>query len=61
MGVQGWVPWTADGSVGLKIARELQGSLDRPADWYFSLSWRFDSPKYRQGLEEKPEVSGSSK
>jgi hypothetical protein len=53
VGVQGWVPWAASGAVGLKIARELQGSLDRPAAWYFSISWRLDSPKYRQtGAEE---------
>jgi len=52
--VQGYLPWAADGAVGLKIGRELQGSLDRAAEWYFSLSWRLDSPKYRQGLEVKP-------
>lgn len=47
VGIQGWVPWADAGAVGLKIARELQGSLDRPAAWYFTLSWRLDSPKYR--------------
>jgi hypothetical protein len=60
VGVQGWVPWTDDGAVGLKIAREIQGSLDRPAEWYFTLSWRFDSPKYRQGLEDKPTINQKS-
>jgi hypothetical protein len=54
VGAQGWVPWTDDGSVGLKISREIQGSLDRPAEWYFTISFRFDSPKYRPGNEIKP-------
>lgn len=54
VGAQAWVPWSSDGSVGLKVAREIQGSLDRPAEWYFTLSFRFDSPKYRPGLENKP-------
>jgi len=54
VGAQGWLPWSDDGSVGLKISREIQGTLDRPAEWYFTLSFRFDSPKYRPGLEEKP-------
>ena len=56
-GVQKWLPWTSDGAIGLKISRELVGSLDRPALWYFTISWRLDSPKYRQGLEEKPTLS----
>ncbi len=55
--VQGWLPWAADGAVGLTVGRELQGSLDRPAEWYFKLSWRLDSPKYRQGTEVKPTVN----
>ncbi len=57
VGVQGWLPWTADGALGLKVSREIQGTLDRPAEWYFTVSWRLDSPKYRQGLEEKPTVA----
>lgn len=51
LGVQAWVPWTADGSVGIKIARELQGTLHGPAAWYFTLAWRFDSPGRRPGAE----------
>ena len=54
VGVQGWVPWTDDGSVGFKVSREIQGTLDRGAEWLFTLSWRLDSPKYRQGQVEKP-------
>jgi hypothetical protein len=51
VGVQGWLPWTADGAVGLKVAREIAGTLDRPAAWYFTLSWRLDSARYRPGNE----------
>ena len=51
LGVQWWAPWTADGSVGLKVARELQGNLHGPAVWYFTLAWRFDSPSRRPGAE----------
>ncbi len=47
LGVQAWAPWTDDGSVGLKVSRELQGSLDRPAAWYFTVCFRFDSNPYR--------------
>lgn len=47
VGVQGWAPWTDDGSVGLKITRELQGTLDRPAAWFFTVSFRLDSNRYR--------------
>lgn len=46
-GMQVWFPWTADGSVGLKAAKELEGDEDRPAQWYVTLAWRFDSPAYR--------------
>lgn len=54
-GVQLWLPWTANGSVGFKVAAELQGTLDRPAAWYFTLAWRMDSPKYRLGaVPEEP-------
>jgi hypothetical protein len=52
-GVQLWVPWTEDGSVGLKVSRELQGTLDRPAAWYFTLSFRLDSAIYRPSMEEE--------
>jgi hypothetical protein len=51
VGLQSWFPWTDDGSLGLKIARELQGTLHGPAAWYFSLSWRFDSPGRRPAAE----------
>ncbi len=46
-GVQWWFPWGEGGSFGLKVARELQGTLDRPAAWYFTLGWRLDSLRYR--------------
>lgn len=46
-GVQWWLPWGDSGSLGIKVARELQGTLDRPAAWYFTLGWRFDSAGYR--------------
>ncbi len=49
LGVQAWVPWTDDGSLGFKVSRELQGSLDRPAAWYFTVSFRLDSQRYRPG------------
>lgn|GEM_PF-1448870 len=52
VGVQAWFPWTESGSMGLKVSRELQGSLDRPAAWYFTVSWRFDSSRYRPGVVE---------
>jgi len=45
--VQWWLPWGDSGSLGFKVARELQGTLDRPAAWYFTVGWRFDSAKYR--------------
>ncbi len=56
VGVQAWVPWTDAGAVGFKVSREIQGTLDRGAEWYFALSWRLNSPKYRQGQEETPET-----
>ena len=46
-GAQVWIPWGQSGSIGFKAARELQGTLDRPAEWYFTLSFRLDSPKHR--------------
>jgi hypothetical protein len=46
-GVQAWMPWGGDGSFGLKVAREMQGTLDRPAAWYFTLAWRLDSAGHR--------------
>lgn len=51
LGAQMWMPWTQDGSVGIKVARELQGTLNGPAAWYFTLAWRFDSPGRRPGAE----------
>lgn len=49
LGVQAWVPWTDDGSVGFKVSRELQGTLDTPAAWYFTVSFRLDSNRMRPG------------
>ena len=46
-GVQWWFRWGEAGSMGLKVAAELQGTLDRPAAWYFTLGWRLDSLRYR--------------
>lgn len=56
-GMEWWVPWTPDGSLGLRVAKELAGSADRPASWYFTVAWRFDSPGYRPGVE-KPAAAG---
>jgi len=53
--VQGWLPWTDNGAVGARLACELAGTLDRPAQWYVSLMWRFDSPKYRPGVTAEVE------
>lgn len=57
-GAQWWLPWGKDGSVGLKVAAELQGTLDRPAAWYFTLAFRLDSPSHYLG-SKKDESSGS--
>ncbi|MEN8005968.1 MAG: hypothetical protein ABFS42_03095 [Candidatus Krumholzibacteriota bacterium] len=46
-GVQWWLPWGDSGSLGFKVARELQGTLDRPAAWYFTVAWRLDSTRHR--------------
>ena len=51
-GLQVWLPWSDDGSWGLRVDRELAGSLDRYADWRFALSWRFGDPQHRPGYEE---------
>lgn len=53
LGVQAWTPWTESGAVGLKVARELQGTLDRPAAWYFTLSFRLDSLRFLPGAESE--------
>lgn len=37
-----WFPWSDLASVGLRVRAELQGTLDRPALWYFTLGFRFD-------------------
>lgn len=50
-GIQWWFRWGETGSMGLKVARELQGTLDRPAAWYFTLAWRLNSPRYRPSSE----------
>ena len=52
---QVWLPWTADGSCGLRLARELENADNRPAQWWFTLSWRFDSPGHRPGVEPRAE------
>lgn len=56
VGLQAWLPWTADGAVGLKVAREVAGTRDRHAEWRFALAWRLDSPRYRQGRERSREI-----
>jgi hypothetical protein len=53
-GAQVWIPWSDAGSIGFKVTRELQGSLDRPAEWYFTLSFRLDSLSHR--LRADPEA-----
>lgn len=47
VGAQIWLPWTQEGSLGFKVAREVQGSLDRAAQWYFTVSIRLDSEPFR--------------
>lgn len=56
VGVQKWLPWSKTGTIGLRLGREIQGSLDRAAEWYFGLSWRLDSPGHRQGLPARTAV-----
>lgn len=34
------VPWTAQGRLGFRVAREVTGSPDRVAAWQLGLSWR---------------------
>lgn len=51
-----WFPWSGRAALGLEAARELAGTLDRPAAWIFSLSWRLNSARYRAGHETRPEV-----
>ena len=51
-GLQVWLPWSRNGSWGLRGDRELAGSLDRYAAWRLALSWRFDNPRYRPGHQE---------
>jgi hypothetical protein len=51
VGLQSWWSWTDDGSVGVKISRDLSGSQHRPALWYFTVAWRFDSPSRRPAAE----------
>lgn len=50
------IPWSGAGAIGLEAVRELAGTLDRPAAWQFSLSWRLNSGRYRSGHETPPEV-----
>ncbi len=52
VGMQWWLPWTGKGDVGLKVARELEDETDRPAQWYVTLAWRFDSDLHRPGNED---------
>jgi hypothetical protein len=51
-----YIPWTDQGAIGLEASREIQGTLDRPATWYFTLTWRLNSARYRAGHEVPPEV-----
>ncbi|PIV80241.1 hypothetical protein COW53_10760 [bacterium CG17_big_fil_post_rev_8_21_14_2_50_64_8] len=58
-GLQTWFSWTPDGSLGLKAAREMEGPGDRPAQWFLTVAWRFDSAKFRPkpaepSLDEDP-------
>jgi hypothetical protein len=57
LGLQKWFAWTPDGSLGVKVARELQGTLHGPAAWYFTLAWRFDSPGRRPAAEAEAEAA----
>lgn len=52
VGAEVWLPWTANGSLGLRAARELAAAEHRPAQWWLSLAWRFDSPQ--QPPQESP-------
>ena len=56
-GAQLWLPWAENGSLGFKVAAEMQGTLDRPAAWYFTLAFRLDSPGHR--IRALPEESAS--
>jgi len=51
-----WFPWAERAAIGLEAAREIAGTLDRPAAWYFTVSWRLNSAKYRAGREAPPAV-----
>ncbi|MBU8870606.1 MAG: hypothetical protein KOO60_07070 [Gemmatimonadales bacterium] len=58
VGLQGWLPWSDDGSWGLRVDRQLGGSIDSCATWRVALSWRFDNARHRPGYEEPdPELS----
>lgn len=45
VGIAGWAAWGESSSLALKVAREFQGTIDRPAEWYFTVSWRFDGSR----------------
>ncbi len=49
-GAQCWFPWSADGSIGIQLAKELSGPENRAGSWFVTLAWRFDSSRYR-GIE----------
>lgn len=53
LGVACHVPWTAEGAWGLRVERQLAGTLDRYAAWRFCLSWRFDQLR-PEGDDAKP-------
>ncbi len=55
VGAQVWLPWTADGSCGLRLVRELENTDNRPAQWRLTLAWRFDSPAHRPEAEPAAE------
>jgi hypothetical protein len=51
-----WFPWAQRSAIGLEVARELAGTLDRPAAWTFTVTWRLNSARYRSGHEVPPAV-----
>ncbi len=59
-GAQWWLPWTGKGSVGLKVARELEDEIDRAAQWYVTVAWRFDSGPYRAGDQDSESAAKTS-
>ncbi len=52
VGLQVWRLWSDDASWGLRVDRELAGSLDRYSVWRLALSWRFGDSEHRPGVKE---------